>query len=115
MDSVRPSTDMMLRQLDHIAHEMQRAGLWSDERPSEEALASPNPFCFDTLAFEEWLQWKFLPQMRELLERFGTPPENCSMAPLAEHQFAELEEETDRLLAEITEFDNLAWHFFNAR
>ncbi|HER35418.1 MAG TPA: YqcC family protein [Halothiobacillaceae bacterium] len=105
----------MLRQLDRIALEMQRAGLWSDTRPSHQALSSPNPFCFDTLAFEEWLQWKFLPQMRELLAQYGTPPENCSMAPLAEHQFAELDEDTGCLLAEITEFDNLAWHFFNAR
>jgi len=115
MENVRPSTDMMLRQLDQIAHEMQGAGLWSDQRPSAEALASEAPFCFDTLRFEEWLQWVFLPQMRELLERFGTPPENCSMAPLAEHQFTELEKDTERLLAAIAEFDALAWHFFNGR
>ncbi|MFO7581632.1 YqcC family protein [Guyparkeria sp.] len=115
MDNARPSTDMMLRQLDRIAHEMQQAGLWADQRPDDQALASPHPFCFDTLRFEEWLQWKFLPQMRELLERFGAPPANCSMAPLAEHQFAEMDEDTERLLAAIAEFDALAWHFFNGR
>ncbi len=115
MQTVRPSTDLMLRQLDRIALEMQQAGLWTDQRPSAEALESPHPFCFDTLAFEEWLQWKFLPQMRDLLQQFGTPPENCSMSPLAEHQFAELEADTERLVAEIAEFDALAWHFFNAR
>jgi uncharacterized protein YqcC (DUF446 family) len=115
MENVRPGTDMMRRQLDRIAQEMQQAGLWRDQRPSDEALASRVPFCFDTLCFEEWLQWKFLPQMRELLERYGTPPETSSMAPLAEHRFAEIEADTERLLAAIAEFDNLAWHFFNAR
>ncbi|WP_258876037.1 YqcC family protein, partial [Pseudomonas aeruginosa] len=29
-----------------------------------EALASPEPFCVDTLALEQWLQWIFLPRMK---------------------------------------------------
>ena len=42
-------------------------GLWSDERPTAEALASTLPFCYDTLDLEQWLQFVFLGRFLTLL------------------------------------------------
>ncbi len=38
-------------------------GLWQVDTPSDEALASQQPFAVDTLQPEQWLQWIFIPKM----------------------------------------------------
>ncbi|MEF0565218.1 YqcC family protein, partial [Pseudomonas aeruginosa] len=43
-----------------IERELRALGWWSESSPAPEALASPEPFCVDTLALEQWLQWIFL-------------------------------------------------------
>ena len=42
-------------------------GKWDVSRPAERDLSSHIPFCMDTLKFEQWLQWIFLPKMKEML------------------------------------------------
>ena len=55
-----------------IERELRVLGWWQEQAPSAEALASQEPFCVDTLTFEQWLQWIFLPRMKQLLEA-GAP------------------------------------------
>lgn len=38
-----------------IEAELRRLGWWSEQAPQATALASREPFCVDTLAFEQWL------------------------------------------------------------
>ena len=59
-------------------------GLWSDERPPAEALASTLPFCYDTLELEQWLQFVFLGRMREILEQGDCLPDSCAIHPYVE-------------------------------
>ena len=59
-------------------------GLWSDERPTAEALASTLPFCYDTLELEQWLQFVFLGRMREILEQGDRLPDSCAIYPYIE-------------------------------
>lgn len=59
-------------------------GLWSDERPTAEALASTLPFCYDTLELEQWLQFVFLGRMREILEQGDCLPDSCAIHPYVE-------------------------------
>ena len=109
---MHPSTDnlhqALLSQLDLIEQEMRQIGLWASEAPSAEALASQMPFCYDTLFFHEWLQWIFIPRMREMIQAGTRPPSACVIAPLAEHSFAEMAQETTKLEALIEHFDALA-------
>lgn len=86
---------------------MRRLGLWSLETPSPRALASPHPFCFDTLALEQWLQWVFLPRMRALIERGEGMPTDCSILPLAEEVFRGDERDYAELLRIISAVDEL--------
>ena len=43
-------------------------GKWDDHKPDPTALKSQIPFCMDTLSFEQWLQWIFLPRMKDTIE-----------------------------------------------
>ena len=69
------------------------------------ALRSTLPFCYDSLAFEEWLQWIFLPQMRHLLSVNGALPPTCAIAPMAEIAFMESLLDTARLLEVLNDID----------
>lgn len=64
--------------------ELRRAGYWSAEPPAPEALASTEPFCVDTMAFQDWLQFVFLPRMHALLEARAPLPLQCDIATMAE-------------------------------
>ena len=71
-----------------IECELRRASLWSAEPPSTEALASVEPFCVDTMDFQDWLQFVFLPRMQVLLEARGPLPLQCDIATMAETVWA---------------------------
>lgn len=64
------------------------AGLWSTQAPQSSALLSVQPFCVDTLNFNEWLQFVFVPRMVHLLDNQLPLPSNCSIAPMAEEALA---------------------------
>ena len=51
-------------------------------------MASTVPFMFDTLRIEQWLQWVFMPRVHALLDAGAPLPGNCSIHPLAEHQWS---------------------------
>lgn len=88
-----------------IEAEMRRISLWEEARPSDEALSSLVPFCHDTLAFHQWLQWVFLPKMKRVLETEEDFPASSDITPLAEYSFAQLPHSTGKLLELIREFD----------
>ena len=70
--------------LNRLAQHMQAAALWSEQPPSDEALASTLPFCCDTLTFENWLQFVFIPKMSHMLAHRMPLPQALVIAPMAE-------------------------------
>lgn len=93
-------------QLDQLVDELQRLGLWSEQPPSAEALASTAPFCYDTLAFHQWLQWVFVPQLRQLVALRAPLPGNCAIAAMAEPAFAEADWDSGPLIALLKAIDD---------
>lgn len=71
-----------------IERELRLQGLWGDESPSAEALASTQPFAVDTLEFEQWLQWIFLPRMKMILEQDLPLPNASGIQEMAEMVFS---------------------------
>ncbi len=67
-----------------IECELRRGGFWQNETPSANALTSTEPFAVDTLDFHQWLQFIFLPRMRELIDTRQTLPEQCNITAMAE-------------------------------
>ncbi|QJR82877.1 YqcC family protein [Alteromonas pelagimontana] len=58
--------------------------LWSDAAPTAQALASNQPFSCDTLRFEQWLQFIFIPRFKQLLTNGEALPNAMALAPMAE-------------------------------
>lgn len=75
------------QQLQQLEVELRAASLWSAQPPTEQAMASTMPFMYDTLRIEEWLQWVFVPRLHALLDADAGLPGNCSVQPLAEHEW----------------------------
>lgn len=92
--------------LGEIEGEMRSAGLWQQNAPSTDALASTVPFAIDRLSFPEWLQWIFLPRMREVVEAGQPLPARCQIAPAAEVYFSERGIPSGRLLDLLAELDS---------
>ena len=88
-----------------IATELMPAAL--ARLPSAEALASQQPFCVDSLAFEEWLQWIFLPRLKSMLEANAPLPTASGIAAMAEQVFVGRALEVKGLIAALEEFDRL--------
>lgn len=65
------------------------ACLWASVAPPPRAFASTLPFCYDTMFVSDWLQWVFIPRMRDLLASGAELPERCSITPYAEEAFAQ--------------------------
>lgn len=90
-----------------IERELRLLGYWALEAPSAEALASQAPFCVDTLAFEEWLQWVFLPRMKAILENDLELPQASGIRAMAEEAYRERSGEVAALLEALGAFDRL--------
>ncbi|MFY1019960.1 YqcC family protein [Ectopseudomonas khazarica] len=90
-----------------IERELRVLGWWQEQAPSAEALASQEPFCVDTLTFEQWLQWIFLPRMKQLLEADAALPSVSGIQPMAEMVYREQSGVARRLLELLGEFDRL--------
>lgn len=102
-NTVRRIADLILA----IEAEMRRLELWEEKSPPPEALQSLAPFCHDTLQFHQWLQWVFLPKMKEIITQEKQLPASSDIYPLAEYSFKKLGKETGQLLALIKQFDQL--------
>ncbi|MFB3116783.1 MAG: YqcC family protein [Gammaproteobacteria bacterium] len=82
-------------------------GKWDETRPSSSELASEQPFCMDTLAFEQWLQWVFLPRMKNDLEKTKPLPATSSIFVYAQECLHKNDPHTGSLLELIKIFDEL--------
>ncbi|MGA4319446.1 YqcC family protein [Ectopseudomonas hydrolytica] len=97
----------LAEQLLLIERELRVLGWWQEQAPSAEALASQEPFCVDTLTFEQWLQWMFLPRMKLLLETGAQLPSVSGIQAMAEMVYREQPGLARRLLELLGEFDRL--------
>ncbi|MBE7373764.1 YqcC family protein [Pseudomonas lopnurensis] len=93
------------QQLLLIERELRVLGLWAPVPPTPEALASSEPFCVDTLQFEQWLQWIFLPRMKTIIEGGLPLPAISGIHAMAEMVYRE--RQVAGLLAALRRFDEL--------
>lgn len=74
--------------LGELESTMKTLGLWSSVCPSHESLDSVEPFGYDKLELQEWLQWIMIPRFRALLDSHGALPTVSNVAEYAEMKFA---------------------------
>lgn len=93
--------------LTQLEAELKVIGLWSLERPSDQALASTEPFCIDTLAFEQWLQFIFIERMRMMISQEQPLPAALSLTPLAEEVYKQVSFNKQNLFKVLEAIDQL--------
>lgn len=104
MDSRAPE---LAEQLLLIERELRALGAWEALPPDPQALASREPFCVDTLTFEQWLQWIFLPRMKAILETGAALPAASGILAMAEMVYRDTPTQVAGLLAALKRFDLL--------
>ncbi len=67
-----------------IEAELRLYDCWGDQPPSIGALQSSLPFCCDTLDVTQWLQFLFVPRMKQILDKQTELPSTCAIAPYLE-------------------------------
>ncbi len=92
---------------DLIESALKESGLWSILPPSDEALESTMPFAVDTMSFENWLQFIFLPKMRQSIATHQLPPGPAQIYPIAEEAFKE-NKNAKVLLDALRKFDEIS-------
>lgn len=91
-----------------LERELRGLGLWAQHPPAAELLASQQPFCVDTLGFEQWLQWIFVPRMTAIIQHGRSLPGAFSIAPMGEETLAWMGRRRYTLVAILTRIDGLA-------
>jgi uncharacterized protein YqcC (DUF446 family) len=104
-DNARDISDALMA----IEAQLRILSLWESEPPSTEDLLSDQPFCCDTLAFPQWLQWILLPRMWEIVEQGGPYPQHCGIYAYAEEWAMHQDQAMDSLglLTVLWRFDGL--------
>lgn len=90
-----------------IERELRVLGVWTSVQPDAEALASQEPFCVDTLAFDQWLQWIFLPRMKHILEQDEPLPAVSGVLAMAEMVYQHQPQRAAGLFEALNAFDKL--------
>ena len=75
------ATTQLFSLLQQLELQLQHAQLWSEFPPTDEALASTQPFAIDTLEPEQWLQWVFIARIQAMIASGAALPKGFSIAP----------------------------------
>ncbi|WP_105215613.1 YqcC family protein [Pseudoalteromonas sp. T1lg22] len=73
--------------LQQLETQLQAHKLWQAEPIDAHLLHSGQPFCVDTLRFEQWLQFVFIVKMRVLVQNRAVLPSSIALTPMAELQW----------------------------
>ena len=93
--------------LQQLESELHSQGLWQEEKPSAQALASCAPFAIDSLSFVQWLQFIFLDKMNELVSCSQPLPESMLILPMATEYFKNLPHNSAEIIDTISRIDDL--------
>ncbi|MBD1584312.1 YqcC family protein [Pseudoalteromonas sp. S16_S37] len=70
--------------LENLEQALASAKLWQMTPIDPQLLQSTQPFCCDTLQFEQWLQFVFIPKMLALIAQDLPLPSNIALTPMAQ-------------------------------
>ncbi len=97
------------QQLIALETQLRYAGLWSDTPPDAKAMQSQEPFCVDSMAIEQWLQWIFIPKMQQMsaLPDFQGFAQRSDIHTMVDYIFTTYHQKTDDITMTIKKIDAL--------
>ncbi|HVU12463.1 MAG TPA: YqcC family protein [Phototrophicaceae bacterium] len=107
MSKTPPNYEAVARQADAIEAEMKRIGFWQDTPLKPEQYDFRAAFAGDTMAFPQWLQFIFLPRVRDIIARRGQFPPSSQVAAYAIREFDTYSQDTSTLHQLLYDFDHL--------
>ncbi|AJI94139.1 YqcC family protein [Yersinia ruckeri] len=102
--SLNNQVRQILQDIDRALHVVE---LWQETPPEISAFDSTEPFCVDTMAAEQWLQWVLLPRMYALLDGHSPLPTRFAVAPYFEVALKDHKADCSLLLAQLQRLDDL--------
>ena len=100
-----PLREAVAAQIDRIEAEMRAIGLWQSEPLRPEQLQFSQAFAMDTMALQQWLQFVFVPRVREAIASDSFPA-SSEVGAQAVREFDTVPE-AGRLTSLLSEFDAL--------
>lgn len=95
------------RCLNQIESELRRLNMWDNKAILQTALRSTKPFCIDTMTFVQWLQFVFIPTLRDMMASGKPLPDTCGIAPMAHEYFRGLPAKSHTLVSYLDKIDKL--------
>jgi uncharacterized protein YqcC (DUF446 family) len=89
-----------------IEAEMKRIGLWQSEPLPPQAFVDAGAFGINTMAFAQWLQFVFVPRVRQIVAENGEFPDSSDVGVTAVRNFDGFEEAAE-LTSMLGAFDAL--------
>jgi uncharacterized protein YqcC (DUF446 family) len=100
-----PSAEKVLEKLSEIETEMKQIGLWQNEALMSEQYQFHQAFAMDTMSFSQWLQFVFIPKVKEAAKASQFPAKS-QVGAQAVREFDTLPA-ASRLVTLLSEFDAL--------
>jgi uncharacterized protein YqcC (DUF446 family) len=101
-----PGYTTVAAKLDQIEQEMRRVGLWQEKPLAPDQYNFTQAFAMDTMSYDQWLQFVFVPRVREIIRTEGRFPASSSVGAQAVREF-DTYPDAERLIALLSEFDSL--------
>ena len=92
--------------LAEIEAEMKAIGFWNSAPLPEAAYHFQQAFAMDTMAFSQWLQFIFIPRVRQIVEQKGEFPSSSMVGVQAVREF-DGDANASRLVSLLARFDTL--------
>ena len=90
-----------------IEIKLRQMNCWQSEPLAAEKYLSCEPFCLDTMSFEQWLQFVLLPRLKQLVEDGQPLPTVSGVAPMAEEHYRSGSDPGQALIRELAALDEL--------
>ena len=86
---------------------LRQMSCWQSEPLAAEKYLSREPFCLDTMSFEQWLQFVLLARLKRLIEEGQPLPAVSGVAPMAEEHYRSGSGLGQALIRELAALDEL--------
>ncbi len=92
--------------LEKIISEMRRISMWKVPKVTADQLEDIGAFGSNTMSFEQWLRWVFVPRVEGLLKSSGPWPKSSDVGVAALRNF-DGQDDASGLVTLLCEFDEL--------
>ena len=93
--------------LTRLQSEMLKHNLWQNEPISSDAMNSAQPFSFDTMSPEQWLQFILIPKLTRLITVGAPMPNQFEITPYFEQTLSEKTKKQTQLINIIKQLDDV--------